>query len=71
MMNYALSLLAVVLLCAFWGVFQQWLAKRDPESASRPQKCGAWRRRAEGEAPAGHPTPDARRCADESSAIAG
>ena len=71
MVNYALSLLAVVLLCAFWAVFQQWLAKRDPDTASRAQKCGGCGRRDECEASVGDREPDAKCSAGGSSAIAG
>jgi hypothetical protein len=70
MLNYAYSLLAVVLLCAFWAVFQQWLARRDPDTASRAQKCGGCNRRDKCEASGGGPERGVKRSAGESSAIA-
>ena len=33
MMNYLLPLLALVLLCAFWALFQRWLSEADPAVA--------------------------------------
>jgi hypothetical protein len=71
MLNYAYSLLAVVLLCAFWAVFQLWLERRDPDTAARAQKCGGCGRRGECESAAGGAEPGAKRSAGESSAIAG
>jgi hypothetical protein len=70
MMTYAYSLLAVVLLCAFWALFQQWLARHDPDAASRPRKCGGCNRRDECEASGSGPEDGAKRSAGESSAIA-
>ena len=35
MTTYLIPLLAFVALCAFWAVFQLWLAKTDPEAAER------------------------------------
>ena len=40
MLNYLIPLLAIILLCAFWAVFQLWLSRRDPDAARRMQKCG-------------------------------
>jgi len=40
MTTYFLPLLAVVVLCASWAVFQLWLAKHDPDSVSRSTTCG-------------------------------
>jgi len=39
-MTNLLALLAIIALCAFWGIFQLWLEKRDPDAAERSQKCG-------------------------------
>jgi len=41
MTTYLLPLLAIVLLCAFWAVFQVWLSRHDPDAETRSQKCGA------------------------------
>lgn len=38
--TYFLPLLAVVLLCAFWAIFQMWLARHDADAKSRSLKCG-------------------------------
>ena len=38
--TYAIPLLAVVALCAFWAVFQTWLFKYDPDAEHRSLKCG-------------------------------
>ena len=40
MMSYALPLLAVVLLCAGWAIFQLWLSRHDPDANRRSLKCG-------------------------------
>ena len=45
--NYILPLLAVVLLCAFWAVFQVWLSQHDPDVSSRSSKCGGCRHKGE------------------------
>ncbi len=47
MMNYFLPLLAIVLLCAFWALFQQWLSTVDPDTKKRSPKCGGCGRRGE------------------------
>ena len=47
MTSYILSLLAIVLLCAFWALFQQWLSTVDPEAKNRSLKCGGCGRRGE------------------------
>jgi len=47
MTRYLLPLLAVVLLCAFWALFQQWLSRRDPDAEKRSTKCGGCGRRGE------------------------
>jgi hypothetical protein len=47
MMTYVLPLFAVVALCAFWAVFQVWLAKHDDEARTRSLKCGGCGRRGE------------------------
>jgi hypothetical protein len=39
-MNYLIILLAVVLLCAGWGMFQLWLSRHEPELAERANSCG-------------------------------
>ena len=39
-MKYLLALLAVVLLCAGWAIFQLWLSRHDAETAQRLNKCG-------------------------------
>jgi hypothetical protein len=46
-MTYLYALLAIVGLCAFWAVFQLWLAKQDPDLGERSQKCGGCGRRNE------------------------
>ena len=45
MTNYFLPLLAIVLLCAFWALFQQWLWRMDPDVKQRSLKCGGCGRR--------------------------
>lgn len=40
MSHYLVALLAIIVLCAGWGVFQLWLSKHDPELAERANKCG-------------------------------
>ena len=45
MMNYLLPLLALVLLCAFWALFQLWLSEADPDATDRSLKCGGCGRR--------------------------
>ena len=40
MTTYLYPLLAVVLLCAFWAIFQVWLARHDPDAKTRSLKCG-------------------------------
>ncbi len=45
MSTYLIPLLAIIALCAFWGIFQLWLGKVDPDAGERPQKCGACGRR--------------------------
>jgi hypothetical protein len=47
MTGYLLPLLAVVLLCAFWALFQQWLSQADPDAKQRSLKCGGCGRRGE------------------------
>ena len=47
MTSYLLPLLAVVLLCAFWALFQQWLSRWDPDVEKHPAKCGGCGRRGE------------------------
>ena len=47
MTNYFLPLLAVVLLCAFWALFQQWLSQTDPDAKKQSLKCGGCGRRSE------------------------
>ena len=44
-MTYLISLLAIVALCAFWALFQQWLSEVDPDARKRSLKCGACPRR--------------------------
>lgn len=45
MMTYLISLLAIVALCAFWALFQQWLSEVDPDAKKRALKCGGCGRR--------------------------
>ena len=45
MTSYFLPLLAIVLLCAFWALFQQWLSRVDPDAKARSLKCGGCGRR--------------------------
>lgn len=40
MTTYIFPLLALVVLCAFWAIFQVWLSRNDPDSNRRPSKCG-------------------------------
>lgn len=40
MSHYLVPLLAIIALCAFWAVFQLWLARHDPDAARRSLKCG-------------------------------
>jgi hypothetical protein len=40
MMNYFLPLLGIVVLCVFWGLFQQWLLQTDPDVKKQSLKCG-------------------------------
>ncbi len=47
MTDFLIPLLAVVLLCAFWAIFQVWLARHDPDSEKRSLKCGGCGRREE------------------------
>ncbi len=41
MIGYLMPLLAIVILCGAWAVFQIWLDKQDPEAKRRSLKCGA------------------------------
>lgn len=54
MTNYLLPLLAIVLLCACWAIFQLWLQRQDPDSAERPTKCGGCGRQDDCNRSAGH-----------------
>jgi hypothetical protein len=47
MTSYLLPLIAIVLLCAFWALFQQWLSRIDPDAKERSLKCGGCGRRRE------------------------
>ena len=47
MTGYLLPLLAIVVLCGAWAVFQIWLDRHDPEAKRRSLKCGACSRRDE------------------------
>jgi hypothetical protein len=40
MTTHVYALLGLVTLCAFWGIFQMWLRKADPDTAERSNKCG-------------------------------
>ena len=40
MTTYLIPMLALTGLCAFWAVFQLWLAKIDPEANERGNRCG-------------------------------
>ena len=40
MVSYVIALLAIIALCAGWGVFQLWLTRHDPEAGKRMEKCG-------------------------------
>ncbi len=40
MLNSLLVLLAVVLLCAGWAVFQIWLSRHDPDANQCLRNCG-------------------------------
>ncbi len=44
MTGYLLPLLGIVVLCAAWAVFQQWLTARDPDAKRRSMKCGGCNR---------------------------
>ncbi|GEM_PF-1698848 len=39
-MAYFISLIALPLLCVFWIVFQQWLARQDPKYQGYQAGCG-------------------------------
>ena len=54
MTHYLLPLLAVILLCAFWAIFQLWLTRHDPDIEKRSTKCGGCGRQDECNRPAGH-----------------
>ena len=41
MTAYLVPLLAIVILCGAWGVFQIWLDRQDPDAKRRSLKCGA------------------------------
>jgi hypothetical protein len=45
--TYVLPLLAVIALCAFWAIFQVWLARHDPDAKARSLKCGGCGRKDE------------------------
>ncbi|MBT8087792.1 MAG: hypothetical protein KJO46_07125 [Gammaproteobacteria bacterium] len=47
MTSHLVALLAVVALCAFWALFQQWLSQVDPDAEKRSLKCGGCGRRDE------------------------
>ncbi|MBT8109494.1 MAG: hypothetical protein KJO27_02100 [Gammaproteobacteria bacterium] len=47
MMTYFLALLALVLLCGLWAIFQLWLARHDPDAKARSLKCGGCSRQDE------------------------
>ena len=38
-MRYALAILALVVLCGLWVLFQQWVAKRMPEAPGIGRRC--------------------------------
>lgn len=40
MTTYFLPLLFVVVLCAFWAIFQVWLSRHDPDAKTTSTKCG-------------------------------
>ncbi|MCU7938190.1 MAG: hypothetical protein KZQ64_07435 [gamma proteobacterium symbiont of Bathyaustriella thionipta] len=40
MMTHILSLIALIVLCVLWIVFQQWLAKQDPKYKGYQAGCG-------------------------------
>ncbi len=39
-MSYAIPLLAIILLCAGWALFQVWLDRHDPDAKRRSLRCG-------------------------------
>ncbi len=41
MLNFIIPLLAVPALCVFWLLFQQWLAKKDPQYRGYQAGCGS------------------------------
>ncbi|MCK5698147.1 MAG: hypothetical protein KAI02_08300 [Gammaproteobacteria bacterium] len=43
-MTYLLSLIALPLLCVLWIMFQQWLAKQDPQYKGYQAGCAGCRR---------------------------
>ncbi len=47
MTSYLVPLLAIVLLCALWAIFQLGLSKHDPDATTRSTKCGACDERCE------------------------
>ncbi|MCW8929763.1 MAG: hypothetical protein OQL19_05960 [Gammaproteobacteria bacterium] len=40
MLTYIISLLALPLLCVIWIIFQNWLAKQDPDYQGYKAGCG-------------------------------
>ena len=45
--DYLFPLLAVVVLCGCWAIFQVWLAKHDPDAKAKSLKCGGCGRKGE------------------------
>jgi|GEM_PF-2876323 len=38
-MQYALAVIALIVLCGAWVLFQQWVAKRMPEAPGIHRRC--------------------------------
>lgn len=47
MTTYVIPLLAVIVLCALWAIFQVWLSRHDPDVKTQSLKCGGCGRREE------------------------
>ena len=47
MLSYIIALLALPLFCVLWVVFQQWLAKQNPDYKGYKAGCGGCTRSCE------------------------
>ncbi len=55
MSAYLVALLALVILCGLWAVFQQWLRRHDPDAEARSLNCGACERQSDCGGESGRP----------------